>query len=381
MNAAFIRELSQRVQLDPQEVAVLSAAGVRSYASLYNLVTAFPSVADAGLNLAKLSSAAARELPAMVAALSQTPPPMSIPPTVLGAMHPAGAPTPPGTVIQIGGPAALPGYTFGATAPGPTTTTAANLPPPPVSGGRIDVRRGSWAVKDQGNRGTCVAFAVTACREFSWGAGRLSEQFMYWATKTKTADPAPGVDGTHIRFAKDALSRLGVCDDVLWPYSGVPNAANVSYEALPHVPSAPAQADALTRRLNTTVPTSVPPGTAAQVLWDALNTSRGPVAISLPVIQSPGSATHNWNSPLAILAGEVGDPFMTGLCIGGHAVCVTGFEPDPHESMGGYFVIRNSWGGRWGTSLPAGGYFGPELGYGQVSASYVNDYLWEMCHL
>lgn len=381
MNAAFIRELSQRVRLDAREVAVLSAAGVRSYASLYNLVTAFPSVADAGLNLAKLSSVAARELPAMVAALSQTAPPTSIPPSVLGAMHPAGAPTPPGAVIQIGGSAASPSYTFGATAPG-VGAPAANSPPPPVFGGSIDVRpSGRWPVKDQGNRGTCVAFAVTACGEFICASGTLSEQYLYWATKTMTADPAPAADGTHLRFARDALSGHGVCDDVLWPYAGVANPANITYAAPPHAPSAAAKANALGNRLVTMVPASLPAGTAAQALWNALDAKKSPVAISLPVIRSPGSATHNWNSPLAMLTGEVADPFATGLCIGGHAVCVTGFVPDPMESMGGYFVIRNSWGGRWGTSLPAAGYVGPEVGYGQVSASYVNDYLWEMCHL
>src|SRR5678815_2101221 len=116
MSASFIRELSERVRLEPKEEAVLRHAGVHSYASLYNLLVSFPSITEAGLvNRAKLSSAAAQAMPAMVAAIQQSPPPAAIPIELLGAMHPPGAPVPVGTPI---GGAGVPGYSFGASAPG-----------------------------------------------------------------------------------------------------------------------------------------------------------------------------------------------------------------------------------------------------------------------
>ena len=41
-------------------------------------------------------------------------------------------------------------------------------------------------------------------------------------------------------------------------------------------------------------------------------------------------------------AGRVLDPPPGSIANDGHAVCVTGFAPDPGEPAGGYFVIRNS---------------------------------------
>ena len=58
-----------------------------------------------------------------------------------------------------------------------------------------------------------------------------------------------------------------------------------------------------------------------------------------------------------------------------------GFAPDPAEPMGGYFVLRNSWSGAWGAGNPSPNSKGPEQGYGWISASYIENHLWEMCQL
>jgi hypothetical protein len=68
--------------------------------------------------------------------------------------------------------------------------------------------------------------------------------------------------------------------------------------------------------------------------------------------------------------------------VGGHAVCVVGFEPDPEEPMGGYFIARNSWGTLWASLAPSpGDSHSPAAGYGEISASYVDAYLWELLQL
>ncbi len=60
-----------------------------------------------------------------------------------------------------------------------------------------------FPVRDQGERGTCVAFASVALREFlTERTDELSEQFLYWACKE--LDGVPGA-GTFIRTAMSAL--------------------------------------------------------------------------------------------------------------------------------------------------------------------------------
>jgi hypothetical protein len=113
-----------------------------------------------------------------------------------------------------------------------------------------------------------------------------------------------------------------------------------------------------------------------------------PVAVTLPVFKDPLGRTDNWNTRVARTYGRVINPPPTSLAVGGHAVCVTGFRPDAAEPHGGYFVFRNSWGVSWASTAPAsavlggaGTYFSPEPGYGDISASYVDSYLWEVLQL
>lgn len=75
--------------------------------------------------------------------------------------------------------------------------------------------------------------------------------------------------------------------------------------------------------------------------------------------------------------GVVLNPPPTATVVGGHAVCVTGFVPNPAEPNGGHFVIRNSWGSGWGTLGNPADARNPEPGYGSVSATYVELYAWE----
>ena len=108
-------------------------------------------------------------------------------------------------------------------------------PPPPVPlagrrGGRVaetgrpSLIDGFPAVRDQGQRGTCVAFASMAYLEFHLVAGtakspRRSEQFFYWACKEVDGTPT---EGTTLAAARKALKTLGVCRNSTWKYEPMP---------------------------------------------------------------------------------------------------------------------------------------------------------------
>lgn len=238
---------------------------------------------------------------------------------------------------------------------------------------------GPWPVRNQGARGTCVAFATTALAELHlcrtkavWND--LSEQFLYWAIKHYGLDSIPTQDGTWHKFAVLALARYGICDESTWPYS--PTVVSpVSHDPPP--PGAISAATAQVVSGGRAVAYSSRSGKAAKLL-KKLKKHNG-VAIALPVFESPNGTVNNWSTRVAQTYGEVQNPLPGWVVSGGHAVCCVGFTPDPDEPLGGHFIIRNSWGTGWGNALPDPSYAGPEPGYGQVSASYVDRYLWEDC--
>lgn len=66
----------------------------------------------------------------------------------------------------------------------------------------------------------------------------------------------------------------------------------------------------------------------------------------------------------------------------GHAVCILGFQPDPNEALGGWFIFRNSLGERWSTDPPILGDVTPpivpEAGYGAISARHIEEHVYEI---
>lgn len=211
----------------------------------------------------------------------------------------------------------------------------------------------------------------------------LSEQFLYWAIKTRTADPSPNEDGTWLEFARDATRSEGICTDANWPYSGQFDPSNIPH-AGKNAPSSTAIADAAARRFAKSKHRTHGNGRGgAARLLKALAKGR-PVAISLPVFRDAmlPDGPDNWSTSSAWTYGRVIDPPPTAVVAGGHAVCVIGFEPDPIAPGDGHFVFRNSWDVIWASGAPAAGYsYAPEPGYGDVSLAYVDDYLWELFQL
>jgi Papain family cysteine protease len=359
--------LRDSVSLSPSEEAVLRAAGVRSFEDVDSLLRYFPSITKAGVRRRDISASISMRLNHVYAGASPQGSNPVWPPVAYGAEQP------PGVSWAIGAEVPIPPI-----GSGPSGGTA--LPP----SGKIDLRFPLWPIRNQGGRGTCVAFAAAACAEIGLMGSvasptDLSEQFLYWAIKTRTTDPWPNLDGTLLQFALEALSGTGICDEPQWPYNPniIPN--NVSHGGTGD-PRASAVATGKTNCCAGPTYRRSPAGGASLVL-DALRTGT-PVAISLPLFgDHPAAPTNNWTTTSGWLWGRVLDPPPTAVITGGHAVCVTGFEPDPGESLGGYFTFRNSWSPTWASDAPSpGNGYAPEAGYGEVSATYVDKYLWELFH-
>jgi hypothetical protein len=235
MPSEFLRRFAEEAALSAVEMMTLSTVDVRSYADVDSLLRSFPSISEDGVRIPYLSNIVSRRVPeAYSAVVAQAP--MLVQATSMGAEPPPGAPWPVGTPVPPGAP--------------PAGAPPANAPPR-LTANRIVLRRPQWAVRDQGQRGTCVAFGTTACVEFAQpgsnpAPGDLSEQFLYWAIKTGTTDPRPTLDGTSLQFARDALSQHGICDEQLWPYNGAVG-SSVTQASL-NDPSAPARTQALQNR-------------------------------------------------------------------------------------------------------------------------------------
>lgn len=361
----YLHGLLSRREITEAEYDALLPTGVTSAEELYAVTLHFPSLGHAlpGGNLAKISSLSAQHssLSFRHAAVARRGAPL---------IFANGANPPEKAQFQLGA-SSKPSVPKGFASPAPQTALA-----------RIDhhtrLRQAGWPVRDQGQRGTCVAHALTACQEtllfnkHSHTNVHPAEQFLFWGAKKFDPNFA---DGTTHAHALQAMQVYGWCDESAWPYNPLPG---------PTVHQGPPPPQALQfGGVNLHIGGTASTSNKASQLYAAL--LKSPVAIGVPVFADPLATTQdNWNVSALLEYGRVMDPQPQSVVTGGHAVCVVGFEPDPSELSGrGWFIIRNSWGvDEWGSKLPASGaYWGPEPGYGQISWSYVDSYLWEMCSL
>jgi hypothetical protein len=212
-------------------------------------------------------------------------------------------------------------------------------------------------IRNQGPRGTCVSFTLTALNEYikrRRGINvNLSEQHLYY--ETKLIDGASSGCGTWQSKAVIPLQTRGQCREIVWAYLNAPPCNN--HGPLP----AAARLDALHYRLDTL---AVP---ARSVLAYKSHMSRQrPVGLSIPVYNSwyQSAATRQ--------TGRITMRIGTEPSIGGHAVCLVGYVDTPTSPGGGYFIVRNSWGtALFGSANPFG------AGYGTIPYQYITNDAWE----
>jgi hypothetical protein len=231
---------------------------------------------------------------------------------------------------------------------------------PPPFGGTPDVNLISEMppIRNQQNRGTCVAFASVACLEHCLLAQHpaldLSEQFLYWASKQHDGDS--NVVGTYVSVAIPLLAADGCCEEIVWPYNGNQVPGNES-QGPPPANAQQAAGKYKAPRYNELTATDI----AAIKQELALNRC---VAVNVAYF------AESWESTDTRSTGNITLPVPGGQTDDGHAVCLVGYEdlPGNPELGGGRFILRNSWNGIWGVNCSYG------TGYGTIPYAYLVTY-------
>ena len=204
-------------------------------------------------------------------------------------------------------------------------------------------------VKDQGALGSCVGFAVAAMKEFQEQSEYLdelahgnryrreqdhydlSEAWIYW--KSKEIDPWPDEEGTSIRCAMKILNTIGVPCERAYPY-------NDAYKGRP------AYWASLIARWGL-IASYWRIETLAELKQELMN---GPVVIGIECFEDIFYPDQN---------GKVKYPQNPDACIGGHAICIVGYNDSTQ-----LVCFKNSWSTSWGKN-----------GYGYLSYDYIRDFM------
>jgi hypothetical protein len=209
------------------------------------------------------------------------------------------------------------------------------------------------SIKDQGERGTCTAFASVALCEFAEGCEtELSPQFLYWASKER--DGRPNHEGTYLDTVQSVLYEIGVCEERLWPYN-----ANSEFDddGILNAGQGPAPEEAVEDAHKHRVSCrALSPKSVREIR--KLLASGCPVVVGLTTFQSwttnPMTAeTGRVPMPYMRRGGE-GDWHVLEKPSGGHAMCIVGYVDDSSAAGGGYFIVRNSWGEAWASECEEG---------------------------
>jgi C1A family cysteine protease len=208
---------------------------------------------------------------------------------------------------------------------------------------RVDYRSRLQLIRDQGERPTCLAFAVTSAHEDARASEEnhhnedLSEEALYWGCKTIDGNPSPG---SRFESAASALRRWGQPNENVWPYD-------------------PAVDDSR--------PRSLPPGVLVTNEW--YRRQMQPIATALEDVKAQLVASQLVLMGLTLtygffvpIRGRIRDPLPAEATFGGHAVVAVGFD-QMDRTVTPHFIIRNSWGFSWGDD-----------GYGYLPYGYFNRY-------
>jgi C1A family cysteine protease len=201
---------------------------------------------------------------------------------------------------------------------------------------RASIRANMSPVRDQGQLGSCTGFSTCAAVEYLIPGAIISPLFVYY--EERAAEGTINTDaGANIRTGIKVLNKLGATTEAKWPYSDGPT-------KFKRKPTKTAIKDAAKRKLTTYLRCN-----SRVEVMSALASSK-PVVIGFSCYSSLDTAEVD-------KTGIVPMPKKTDRQIGGHAICLTGYDAKTK-----LFEFKNSWGSSWGNA-----------GYGYLPFGYLDD--------
>ncbi len=218
-------------------------------------------------------------------------------------------------------------------------------------------------IRNQGSRGTCVAHAAAAVREFleiqrlkhtrgfNLRQVNFSEQFIYWWCKEQ--DGMPEVSGTYPALGMQCLADAGVAREKTWPYNPNPKQGDESQGPPPENAIQEAQRYRI-RRVIHLRPDDIDSMKAALMQGKS-------VMITIPMFES-------WfRNRVTRKFGKINLPLPDDKTVGAHALALVGFVDDAGAPGGGYFILRNAWK-PWALSNPLG------KGLGSIPYAFLREH-------
>lgn len=215
---------------------------------------------------------------------------------------------------------------------------------------------GMEPIQNQGARGTCVGFGSTALHEYyvfasSHTKTKLSEEFVY--DFCKKIDGQPAACGTWLLDAVKVLIQDGQCLEQSLSYD--PNLPCNHNDTI-----TPAMMQNAAQFKSSPTYYSNPKDVSAMKTALALHNSN--VGFCIPVYNS-------WyRSTTVDRTGQITMPLNGEQSVGGHCLCMVGYQDNSAFPGGGYFIIRNSWGTIWAPQSSYG------AGYGTIPYGYISGY-------
>ena len=228
---------------------------------------------------------------------------------------------------------------------------------------RIDVRtlpsRASHAhvldaPRDQGRRGSCVAFGFVAAQEQVWRRVdrdapdpevRLSEQYLYW--RCKEEDGHPG-SGTYPRVAAAEVVTMGACRRQTWPYDPDPG------ETEGHGPPPPGATEEA-RRYRVGGTADLTAGRSQREMLDSVIGCVAGIEAWPGRVVPIGMRMHeSFLGADVETYGRVPVPLPGEEVVGYHEMVVVGYQLGDEFPGGGVLLVRNSWGTGWARKCEIG---------------------------
>jgi len=185
-------------------------------------------------------------------------------------------------------------------------------------------------IRNQGSYGTCVGHAAAAIKEWqetkNYGGRKIQMSPLFIYVECKKQDGIPSTEGTYPRVAMSVLQKLGVCKETAFPYSLMKDKFQ-----LPS-PSVEIYSEAKDFIIGSYARVQTLAEVKRAIYRD------GPVLAGILVFEN-------------FLCPDKGGfiPIPKGQMLGGHAICVVGWDDNlKHGNYTGFLRVRNSWGDNWG---------------------------------